>query len=209
MFQANQPTCSQSTEPTAIMSVFNNSVLKTVFSDETVRKLEMLKISTPEKITFQGEEYYCIPRAIVVTSRDDLEMNKSYNQYAKILIFSYMFGIGKDCIIEGDGRVLPFNCDSEETCDFDDIYQEEFFGSLRKCQLQKIILEFDELLEYLYDNDQIDEFKRYNFVYKLQLLLRQCFDFEDGEDEEDDEEDQCSTPERACPLCGGSCYPSC
>ncbi|ASZ84996.1 016R [Cherax quadricarinatus iridovirus] len=167
--------------------MFNNCVLKAVFSDDTIEKLEMLDITLPTKLNFVGGEYYCISRNNIISSTAELQLTTSKIQYAKIVIFSCMFGIGKECVIEDDGTVIPFNSQPTQVFQIDDIFQEEYLLTMSRSHMDSIVSDYQLLLDYLCDNNMMDEFTKSELIFKLQTLANQCIDFENPQEPEEHE----------------------
>ena len=90
-------------------------------------KLVVFGISTPdeEKVTYKGQEYYCVPARSHFTKDSlaalDLEegispdiKNAIKTQYLKICSFAFLFNIGNNCVRDKYNRLIPIDLSSQE-----------------------------------------------------------------------------------------------
>lgn len=184
-----------------------NCTLVQIYNEDTsiLFKMRMFGIITPdeEKVTYKGNEYYCIAHTASRFDEDSLATLCSEEsissstkkviktQYMKICAFAFMFGISKDCVRDKYNRLIPIDLSSQVQHNI----LENKNGAYTPNLVTEITDDIYERLDNLEESDTITSDQKWDLINKYQDQL----DHDDLILEEPDV--------GTCCCCGGPCNP--
>lgn len=109
------------------MTAINCTLVQVNNDSSTLFKMRVFGIVTPDEdvVTYRGCDYYCIAHtqsfnetvlADIDSSEDISEIikNNIKTQYMKICSFAFLFGIGKDCVMDKYNRLIPIDLSHQD-----------------------------------------------------------------------------------------------
>ncbi|ASZ85025.1 045R [Cherax quadricarinatus iridovirus] len=173
-------------------SVSNSTAVCGVFDDATIEKMEIFGIQSPKKIKSWMMEYYEIPTDFIIEDEYYIPVGQ-FTNYVKIIIFSYIFKIGKRVMLGEGGELIPFD-NAPHGEDFENILEENrIFDEFDSEALIRIAEEIDSYFETMCEMELItpEQSEEYSGLINTHIIFpKHDEDLEReywGEGEDDDE----------------------